>query len=178
MKQEEFITPNREHALELLKKLKISTHIRKHSIAVARKAMKIANKIKKVKVNKNLVEIGAILHDIGRAKSHGFDHSLIGSKMLRNMGYPKELALICERHILGGLDAEDAESVGLPKKNYIPNSLEEKIVCLADKFFTGHKEVSIEFRFQKWFKKYGRTKILVKSKKRIDEIQKELTDLM
>lgn len=178
MKQEDFIIPSREHALELLKKLKVPTHVRKHSNAVARKAMEIANKIKKVEINKNLVEIGALLHDIGRSKTHGFDHSLIGGKILRNLGYPKELAQICERHILGGLDAEDAESIGLPSKNYLPNSLEEKIVCLADKFFTGHKEVSIEFRFRKWFKKYGRTKILVKSKKRIDEIQKELADLM
>ncbi len=178
MKQEEYIIPSRENALELLKNLKVPTHVRKHSIAVAKKAMEIANKIKKAEINKNLVEIGAILHDIGRSKTHGFDHSLIGGKILRNMGYPKELAQICERHILGGFDSEDAESVGLPRKNYVPQSLEEKIVCLADKYYTGYKEVSIEFRFQKWFKKYGRTKILVKSKKRIDEIQKELTDLM
>ena len=178
MKQEEFIIPSREHVLELLKEVRVPAHVRKHSIAVAKKALEIANKIKRAEINKNLVEIGALIHDIGRSKTHGFKHSLIGGKILRNMGYPKELALICERHILGGLDAEDAESVGLPRKDYLPQTLEEKIVCLADKHFTGHKEVTIQQRFNKWFKKYGRSKILLKSKKRIEDIQKEIEALM
>jgi cell fate (sporulation/competence/biofilm development) regulator YmcA (YheA/YmcA/DUF963 family) len=56
-------------------------------------------------------------------------------------------------------------------------TLEEKIICLADKYIAGTKEVSIEQRFEKWFNKYGKTQVLTKAKKRIEEIQKEIEDL-
>lgn len=178
MSQEESIIPSREHALDLLRSVNLISSVKKHSIAVSRKAVEIGMKIKRDKVNMELIEIGALLHDIGRSKTHGFNHSLIGGQILKNKGYPKELVLICERHILGGLDADDAESVGLPKKDFLPQTIEEKIVCLADKHFTGHKEVTVEQRFNRWFKKYGKSKILVKSKKRIEQIQRDIKELM
>ncbi len=173
----EDILPSRDIAFELLKKKKVPYHVRKHSIKVAEKALEIVESIKSVKLNNDLVEIGSLLHDIGRSKTHGFNHALIGGKILKEMGFPSELARICETHILGGLDKVDAKSVGLPEKNYLPNTLEEKIICLADKMMAGTKEVTIEERFNKWFSKYGRTDILVKAKKRIDAIQKEIEDL-
>ena len=79
--------------------------------------------------------------------------------------------------ILGGLDKEDAKVVGLPERDFLPNSIEEKIICLADKHMAGIREVSIEERFRRWFLKYGKTKILLKSKKRIESIQKEIQNL-
>jgi len=177
MVNSETILPDREFALELLRKLKVQYTVRRHSINVANKALRIANKIKKVKVDKNLVEIGALLHDIGRSKTHGFKHALIGGKILREHGLPEALARICETHILGGLDKEDAKNFGLPEKSYLPETIEEKIVCLADKHMTGVKEVTIDKRFEKWFRKYGKSPILIKSKKRIEAIQKEINDL-
>ena len=170
--------PSREFAFGLLKKMKVPYHVRRHSLKVAEKALAIAEKITKMKINLNLIEIGALLHDIGRSKTHGFKHALIGGKILRERGFPEELARICETHILGGLDKEDAKAVGLPERNFLPNSIEQKIICLADKHMAGTREVSIEQRFRKWFLKYGRTKILLKSKKRIENIQKEIQNLM
>jgi len=76
------------------------------------------------------------------------------------------------------LDKEDAKSVGLPNGDYLPETLEEKIVCLADKLMAGRREVSIEERFQIWFSKYGKTEELKKSKKRIENIQKEIQNLI
>jgi len=171
------LLPDREFVLGLLKKLGIAYSVRRHSIVVADIALEIANKIKKATLNKDLVEIGALLHDIGRSKTHGFKHALIGGKILRERGFPEELARICERHILGGLDKEDSREFGLPEKDYIPLTLEEKIVCLADKHTAGTNKVSIGERFERWFGKYGKSKILLKSKKRIEIIQKEINDL-
>ena len=178
METEDDILPDRDYAIELMKKLKLPVSIRFHSLQVAKKALEIANNITKVKLNKNLIEMGALLHDIGRTKTHGFKHALIGGKILRERGFPGKLARICETHILGGLDEEDAVEVGLPKKDYLPISIEEKIVCLADKYMTGRFEVSIEERFEKWFLKYGKTKILLKAKERIEKIQQEIESLM
>jgi uncharacterized protein len=178
METKDLLLPDRDFALELMKELKLPISIRFHSLQVAKKALEIANKITKVKLNKDLIEMGALLHDIGRTKTHGFKHALIGGKILRERGFPGKLARICETHILGGLDEEDSVEVGIPEKDYLPVSIEEKIVCLADKYMTGRFEVTIEERFKKWFLKYGRTNILEKAKKRIEEIQKEIESLM
>ncbi|MHA1241665.1 MAG: HDIG domain-containing metalloprotein [Promethearchaeota archaeon] len=167
--------PSRDIAFELLKILKVPYQVRRHSLKVCEKALELAEKITKYNINIELVEIGALLHDIGRAKTHGFKHAIIGGKLLRERGFPKELARICETHILGGLDKEDAKQEGLPEIEYLPITLEEKIICLADKHIAGTKEVSIEQRFEKWFSKYG--KILIKAKERIATIQKEIENL-
>ena len=170
--------PSREFAFELLKRMKVPYHVRKHSLKVTEKALEIAESIVKVNVDLDLIEIGSLLHDIGRSKTHGFKHAIIGGKILRERGLPDKIARICETHILGGLDKEDAKEVGLPQKDFLPQSIEEKIICLADKHMAGTREVSIEQRFNKWFQKYGKTKVLLKSKKRIENIQKEIQDLM
>jgi uncharacterized protein len=170
--------PTSDFAFDLLRILKVPYQVRKHSIKVAQKALEIANKIKKKKVDKDLVEIGALLHDIGRAKTHGFNHALLGGKILKERGLPNQLVRVCETHILGGLDREDAKLIGLPDDEYLPKTLEEKIICVADKLTAGSKEVTIEQRFSKWFSKYGKTTLLLKSKKRIEEMQKEIDSLM
>ena len=177
MVKKEEILPDREFALDLLRGLKIQLSVRRHSEKVAEKALEIGKKIKKVKVDLNLIEIGALLHDIGRTKTHDFNHAQIGGKILRQRGMSEKLAKICETHILGGLDKEDAKKVGLPEKDFIPTTIEEKIICLADKYIAGTREVTIEERFDKWFQKYGRSSILLKSKNRIEKIQKEIENL-
>ncbi|MFX1477965.1 MAG: HDIG domain-containing metalloprotein [Promethearchaeota archaeon] len=178
MDVKEDILPDRAFAIDLLKKLKVQPSVRRHSEKVADKALEIASKITKANVDKELIEIGALLHDIGRSKTHGFKHAMIGGKVLRERGFSEKLARICERHILGGLDKEDAVKFGLPEKDYLPVTLEEKIICLADKHMAGTREVSIQERFNRWFHKYGKSNILLKSKKRIEKIQKEIESLM
>ena len=173
----EEILPNSEIAFELLKKLKVPYNVRRHSLKVAEKALDIAEKIKLKEINMDLIEIGSFLHDIGRSKTHGFNHAFIGAKIIRERGLPEPLAKICETHILGGLDKEDAKQIGLPVRDFLPSTLEEKIICLADKYIAGTKEVSIEQRFKKWFEKYGKTQILIKAKERIEKIQKEIESL-
>ena len=170
--------PNSDFAFDLLKKLKVPYNVRRHSLKVAERALELAEKIKLREVDMDLIEIGSLLHDIGRCKTHGFNHALIGAKLIREIGLSERLAKICETHILGGLDKEDAKQVGLPERDFLPQTLEEKIICLADKHIAGTKEVSIEQRFEKWFNKYGKTQILTKAKRRIEEIQKEIEDLM
>ncbi len=170
--------PTKKQALELLKDLEVSYPVRRHSVKVAEKALEIASKITKADIDLDLVEIGGLLHDIGRAETHGFNHALIGGEIIRNQGFSEKLARICQTHILGGLDHEDSKSIQLPDGDYVPKTLEEKIVCMADKLTSGSHYVTIEQRFEKWFGKYGKTKILMKSRKRILKIKKELQELM
>lgn len=64
----------------------------------------------------------------------------MGANILRKEGYPRH-ALVCERHTGSGLTSEDiaARQIALPPGIYTPQSIEEKIVCYADKFFSKTK---------------------------------------
>jgi len=82
--------------------------------------------------NLRLVIAGALLHDVGRTVTHGVDHGIEGACLIRDQGWDEELAKIVERHIGGGITKKEAEKEGLPPKDYVPETLEEKIVCHAD----------------------------------------------
>jgi len=84
------------------------------------------------RVDPDLVRAGALLHDIGRTRTHGIRHAIEGAELARRLGLPEELALIIERHVGAGVDREEAERLGLPPKDYLPRTLEEKIVAHAD----------------------------------------------
>ncbi len=79
-----------------------------------------------------LIIAGALLHDVGRTVTHGVDHGVEGARLIREEGWEEELAKIVERHIGGGITREEAKREGLPSRDYLPESKEEKIVCHAD----------------------------------------------
>ncbi|MEJ2252334.1 MAG: HDIG domain-containing protein, partial [Candidatus Lokiarchaeota archaeon] len=98
---------DKDYTLRTLKKLKLPFNIRQHCLKVSQKGIEIANNIHKVEVNFSFIEIGGLIHDIGRLKTHGLDHGIIGGEIARELGYPEEIAKICEKHVLGGFDEED-----------------------------------------------------------------------
>lgn len=118
---------------------------------MAKIALKIARRLKKkgFNVDLELVEIGALLHDIGRSKTHTVHHAIVGAKIAEQRGLPKPIIRIIERHVGGGITAQEAEKLGWPVKDYIPETLEEKIVCYADKLVEGNKEVPVEVTIRK-----------------------------
>jgi uncharacterized protein len=94
-------------------------------------------------VNEALVNAGALLHDIGRVRTHDIRHGLEGAKMLFEFGCEKELVLIAERHIGAGLTADEALELGLPAYDFLPQTMEEKIVTHADNLVRGNKYAGI-----------------------------------
>ena len=170
--------PEKNEAVALLKKMGLPHNIINHQLAVMRKARDIAYNITKSPIDINLVMIGAILHDIGRVKSHGLEHAAIGGDILRQLGYPDELARIAETHSLGGFTIDEARQLNLPQRDYMPRTIEEKIVCLADKFISGTEKVSIEQRFQRWIEKYGETEFLLEQIRRVKKIEEEILRLI
>lgn len=98
--------------------------------------------------NRDLVEWGAMLHDIGRARSHGLDHGQIGADMCRDMGIPEAIARIVECHIGAGLTAEECCREGLKEIDCVPSTLEEKIVAHADNLIHGTEEISLRERLR------------------------------
>lgn len=119
-----------------------------HCKGVASLAVEIANKAKAAghNVNPELVEIGALLHDFGRCKTHKIDHAVEGYRLARNRGIEPEISEIIKRHIGAGISKEEARMLGLPEDDYFPRSLEEKIVAHADNLVKGTSRITVAER--------------------------------
>jgi uncharacterized protein len=119
-----------------------------HSFAVADKALSIARLHPEMKLDGLFIYEAAILHDIGIFKTNAPDiycfgefpyicHGYLGSEILQAENMPAH-ALVCERHTGTGLSEEYiiARKLPIPRRNMVPVSLEEQIICFADKFFS------------------------------------------
>jgi len=103
-----------------------------------------ACKDKGLEVDLELVEIGALLHDIGRAKTHSVHHAVIGAEIAESLGLPKSVISIIKRHVGGGISSREARKLRWPRDVYLPQTLEEKIVSYADKLIEGSRRVPID----------------------------------
>ena len=173
-KPQPLILPTKEEAWQIMKRLGLQGNILRHEQSVMRKARNMAHNITAVLVNMELVKIGALMHDIGRIQVHDMSHGIIGGKILRELGFSNELARIAEVHSMAGLTAEEGQQFGLPAKDFLPETIEEKLVCLADKYFIGTKKVTIDQRFQKWIDKYGETEFLLTQLKRARSLEEDV----
>ena len=119
-----------------------------HGRQVAQKARAVAAKVSALKPDLEFIETAAMLHDIGifltRTPQFGcfgkhpyICHGILGGELLKAKGQ-SELALVCERHVGVGISKEDIQrhNLPLPDRDMIPISIEEQIICYADKFFS------------------------------------------
>jgi uncharacterized protein len=107
-----------------------------HCTIVSRTALEFAGRLK-VAVDRELVRQGGLFHDIGRSRTHGIEHALAGVEIAKSLGFPDKLVNIIERHIGAGITAAEAGRLGLPKKDYLPLTVEEKLVSYADNLTNG-----------------------------------------
>jgi uncharacterized protein len=138
--------PSEKQALQFLKQSGCSANVVKHCEAVAELAREIAETCceRGLKVDLDLIEVGALLHDIGRSKTHSVHHAIIGAQIARSLGLPDPVLSIIKRHVGGGITTREARKLGWPKDIYVPQTLEEKIISYADKLIEGSRRVPIE----------------------------------
>lgn len=130
-----------------------------HSLIIRDISLQIAENLEKskgIKVNRGLLEIGALVHDIGVYGCFDEDlnpdkkapqyiiHGYLGQGILLKEGYPKSIARFASVHTGTGITIEDInrENLPFPKEDFIPISLEEEIITFADKFHTKHPSFS------------------------------------
>ena len=119
-----------------------------HSRLVADKALQLAQAHPELEIDLNFVYEAAMIHDIGVFLTNApsiyctgdqpyICHGVLGAELMRADGYPRH-ALVCERHTGTGLTVADiiAQNLPLPHRDMCPVSLEEKLVCFADKFYS------------------------------------------
>jgi uncharacterized protein len=137
--------PSREQALKFLRQSGCRQNVIRHVEAVSELACEIAEASKErgYQVDVKLVEIGALLHDIGRSKTHTVHHAVVGAEIARSLGVPEQVVSIIKKHVGAGIVATEAKKLGWPKDEYVPQTIEEKIVCYADKLVDGSRRISI-----------------------------------
>ena len=143
--------PSREQTLQLLFENGCSAKVINHCKAVTKLALETANILKEkgLKINSELVEVGALLHDIGRSKTHTVHHAIVGAKIAKAAGIPDSVVFIIKRHVGGGITPREAKKLGWPKDVYMPITLEEKVVSYADNLIENSKRAPIEATVKK-----------------------------
>lgn len=159
--------PSREDCLHILEDAGADDRIIRHVIAVETLARNMGELCG---ANLKLVSAGALLHDIGRTKTQGIDHASKGSAMLADLNIDNRVVDIVGKHTGAGITAEEAKELGLPPGDYVPNSLEEKIVAHADNLFAGTERIPLNKTVENY-----RKKGLDEAAERIIELHNELS---
>lgn len=140
-----------------------------HSFSVTQKALSIIDAHPELSIDRSFVEEATLLHDIGIFLTDApsiqcfgehpyIAHGYLGADLLRKEGLEKH-AFVCERHTGAGLSLEQIiqNELPIPHREMLPISLEEQVICFADKFFSkSHldQEKTVE-KARKSISKYG-----------------------
>jgi uncharacterized protein len=171
-----------------------------HAVAVSRKAVAVARRVPHLNPDIRFIAEAAMLHDIGicftdapsigcRGKYPYVCHGYLGRQLLEERGLNRH-ALVCERHVGTGLSAADIrfQNLPLPDRDMRPETIEEEIICYADKFFSKktYNKPAVELpvtevirelekygpepvrRFLDWVDRFGGKKILDEAVKKSD----------
>ena len=161
--------PNDSECIRLLTEAGCKRRVIVHCCTVWTMAEAIARRID---CDIDLLRAGAFLHDIGRSVDHSIMHAVIGASIADDLGLPREVVEIIRKHVGAGLDEQDVIEMGLPKGNYIPDTIEQKIVCHADNMVSDNKFVPHTYSVDRLMHKGS-----IRGARRIADLHKELSKL-
>ena len=123
--------PTRERCLSILEEAGCEMGVIEHCLAVEKLAILIGQRCGE-DIDLVLLRAGALLHDVGRGERHDIQHAIRGVEILQGLEIDQRVVNIVKKHIGAGLTKEDTHDLGFPEDDYMPSSLEEKIVAHAD----------------------------------------------
>jgi uncharacterized protein len=139
--------PTDTECIDILYSVGCKKRVIVHCCTVRAVAEEMSSRIRPV--NLPLVISGALLHDMGRAVDHSIMHAFVGAKMAEDMGLPRELVDIIRKHTGAGLDERDVAELALPPGDYMPRTIEEKIVAHADNLVSDNRVVNHRYSVEK-----------------------------
>lgn len=120
----------------------------RHARQVTRKSLELASSARHLNPDTDFIREAAMLHDIGmfmtrapeihcRGTHPYIRHGILGRQLLEKQGLPRH-AMVCERHTGAGITRQDIidQQLPVPVRDMVPVTLEEIIICTADKFYS------------------------------------------
>ncbi len=161
--------PDEQQSMKLLYESGSDERIVSHVTTVYNLSMAIG---RYARADMKLIVAGSLLHDIGRTKTNGIGHAVAGADLLRERNIDESVVRIVERHTGAGILPDEAKKLGLPDRNYIPETLEEKIVAQADNLVSGKTIVTLADTIDRY-----RLQGLKEPAERIKKLHKELSEV-
>lgn len=169
--------PSVEDAERFLSDIECPAEIVEHSRLIAAKAQRIGEQAARagVTVDTRLVTVGALLHDCGQVllgRDAGEPLQLIECCLIHSRRMVERsdlgdaefraiLGPLVESHVGPGLAADDirrineAQGTSIPVRDYLPQTLEARILCYAGMLFEGVREMSYRERLEDQIKTFG-----------------------
>lgn len=147
--------PDERQALSLHQKYGSDNRVVDHCRLVARISMILSEALEtrgKVMDRKATVA-GALLHDIGRSRTHAVEHGYVGASLLEEEGVDDVVVQIVRRHVGAGISDEEAASLGFPEGDYVPRTLEQKVVSFSDKMVSSDSVRPFEEEVKRFVRK-------------------------
>jgi uncharacterized protein len=132
----------RDHYVAILQDAGCDAGVIAHCHTVADYALDLAGD--NPLINRELLEAGAMLHDIGRGTTHSIFHAQAGADTCRALGLSEPIARIIECHTGAGLSADECTLLGLLPRDCIPRTIEERIVAHTDNLVKRTTPVTID----------------------------------
>ncbi len=165
---------------DIYDKERLSLGVRHHILAVSEGVARVAKTLMRkgysLKI-RTLLE-GTLLHDIGRSYTHGIYHGLVGAAIAADWGYSEEVQEIIRNHLGAGIPKDIARSLGLPARDFIPTTLEEKIVACVDNMARGPVIVDQLGMMDDWREKLKKGLVTQDAVVRVLELYKEISKLL
>jgi uncharacterized protein len=144
-----------EEALTLLNSYGRDAAWIRHCRAVARVAERLSGALAPHNcLDTEFLRVGALLHDIGRYKTHDpVMHGVEGYHLLMGLGHERE-AFVCASHVFCGMPRAEAMRYGLPEQDFLPRTLEERLVPLIDSVVELDRPTTLEHRMRSIYRRY------------------------
>ncbi len=166
--------------LDIYDREKLPLGVRHHILSVSEGVARVAKTLMKKghHINVRTLLEGSLLHDIGRAYTHGIYHGVVGAAVAKDLGFSEDVQSIIRNHLGAGIPKEVAISLGLPPRDFVPQTLEEKIVACVDNMARGPVIVDQIGMMEDWREKLKKGHVTQDAVIRVLELYKELSKML
>lgn len=163
--------PDEPGCIQLHRKYGSNPRIVEHCRTVAKVSMALVESLNSrgPVADAMVVRAGSLLHDIGRSQVQTVEHGARGAAILEAEGVDQKVVEIVRRHVGAGISAGEAKELGLPDFDYIPRTVEQRIVCFSDKMVDSDVVRPLEAEVQRFLKKGHDVARLIALKKSLED---------
>ena len=154
--------PDGRDCMEILLNRGANDRLIEHCVAVNEVAMIISEKMD---CDRRVVNAASLLHDVGRTVTNDIKHALEGYRICEEEHISKKISEVVLKHTGAGITRDEAMELGLPDLDFMPETIEEKIVACADNLVIRNRRIDINEQVQRY-----KNKGLDKAATRIKEL--------